>query len=555
MFWHSKNMLTNKGLPGERLRGARVLGAGACVVLALTSVGCGNSVDFFGGKPPPASKIQAEQGVSPLETDWSKVPVPPADGPELAPIAFVTPVYQKPDTESPAVGYLRVGARVARSREPVSKAGCPGGWYAVRPVGFVCAGPDATLDMSNPIARAIQVEPNRANPMPYKYAFVRAIAPNYLRVPTRAEQFQYEMGLKRHLHAWKRLHDKWDRLDIGANDVPLDANGVAIGGIPTEPKPMDMSVRFGGNDDDSVPWWLVGERRIPNISSFKAPPYAVIANRIKRHAGVALIGSFVAGPEAMNRRFAITTDTRLIPADKLKPTSGSPFHGYDIRDVGLPVAFSYRVGATSWRVEDGKLEHGPKLAWRQFIPLTGRVQMIRGVRMAETKDGAWVRSEDLKTIAKPGSLPPFAKQGVKWIDISIVSQSMVLWDGTKPVYATLVSTGRGGLGEPGKTLSTPRGVFRIYQKHVTTTMDSDVADHEFELRDVPWVMYFKGGYAIHGAYWHDGFGKVRSHGCVNVAPIDARYVFMWSLPQVPEHWQAAYAVPPFEKGTIVDIHP
>jgi lipoprotein-anchoring transpeptidase ErfK/SrfK len=104
-------------------------------------------------------------------------------------------------------------------------------------------------------------------------------------------------------------------------------------------------------------------------------------------------------------------------------------------------------------------------------------------------------------------------------------------------------------------LSTPQGIFRIFQKHVTTTMDSDVADHEFELRDVPWVMYFKGGYALHGAYWHDAFGRPRSHGCVNLAPIDARYVFFWTSPSVPEHWQATYAGDASEPGTLVNIHP
>jgi lipoprotein-anchoring transpeptidase ErfK/SrfK len=119
----------------------------------------------------------------------------------------------------------------------------------------------------------------------------------------------------------------------------------------------------------------------------------------------------------------------------------------------------------------------------------------------------------------------------------------------------LVSSGRDGLGEPGKTLSTPTGTYRIYQKHVTTTMDSDVADHEFELRDVPWVMYFKGSYALHGAYWHDDFGRVRSHGCINMSPIDARYTFEWSTPEVPEHWHAAYASEPLGEGTLISIHP
>ena len=48
---------------------------------------------------------------------------------------------------------------------------------------------------------------------------------------------------------------------------------------------------------------------------------------------------------------------------------------------------------------------------------------------------------------------------------------------------------------------------------------------DFELRDVPWIQYFASGYALHGAYWHDVFGIARSHGCINLAPIDARYVF------------------------------
>ena len=263
----------------------------------------------------------------------------------------------------------------------------------------------------------------------------------------------------------------------------------------------------------------------------------------------------MAGPAAQNRRFAITTDARLIPTDKLKADSGSPFHGHEISDLGLPVAFNRNTGARYWEYRDGELHRAEAVGWREFIPLTGTRKNIRGFDMVEAKNGKWLKRDGLKVAAKYSKLPSFAKRGVKWIDIAIVSQTMVLYEGDRPVYATLVSTGRDGLGEPGKTLSTPRGVFRIYQKHVTTTMDSDVADHEFELRDVPWVMYFKGGYALHAAYWHDDFGRVRSHGCVNLAPIDARYTFMWSLPDVPAHWHASYSGDSLGQGTLVRIHP
>jgi hypothetical protein len=424
----------------------------------------------------------------------------------------------------------------------------------VRPSGFVCAGPDATLSLDAPLVRAIAVEPNRDKPMPYSYAFVRAIAPNYLRVPNKEEQFTYEMRLERHLRSFSKLAKQWNDLDVGANDVPLSA-GLATGPIPEAAIPLDMNHRFGGSGDDSVPWWLKGERRIPNVSSFKAPPYAVIANRVKRHAGVALIGSFVAGPESQSRRFAVTTDVRLLPADKLKADSGSPFHGGDIRSTGLPVAFATAPDAEYLNDSGGKLERGDRVPSRAMIPLTGRVRLRGEKRLVETKDGHWIASDDVRTATKPSELPWFAKDGTKWIDVSILSQTLVLWEGATPVYATLVSTGKDGLGDPKTTHSTPTGTFRIYQKHVTTTMDSDMADHEFELRDVPWVMYFNSGYALHGAYWHDDFGRARSHGCVNLAPIDARYVFFWSTPSVPEHWHAAYAGGPLGGGTLVNIHP
>jgi hypothetical protein len=510
----------------------------------------------FAGGDPAASRLKPENGGLELDpNDFSKIPVPPANGPLLAPLSMTVAIMQKPDPKAETLGYLRVGARVARSEKPLGFEGCPDGWYAVRPAGVVCAGPNATIHLDHPLARALQVEPDRSKPMPYKYAFLRAIAPNYLRVPNKAEQLEYEMRLERHLRSWQKLHDKWDTLDVGANDVSLDTRGVAEGAIPEHALPMSESQRFGGNGDDHVPWWLDGDRRIPNISSFKAPSFAVIADRLKRHAGVSLIGSFVAGSAAQNRRFAVSADARLIPADKLKPDSGSPFHGYDIAKIGLPVAFARKEGTHFYDFDGGRPEAAEPLVGRELVALSGNVREFGGDRFVQARSGKWLKSAELRTAAKASKLPAWAEKHAKWIDVSLVNQTLVLWEGDVPVYATLVSTGRDGMGDPQKTLSTPMGTFRIYQKHVTTTMDSNVADHEFELRDVPWVMYFKSGYALHAAYWHDDFGHVRSHGCINMSPIDARFTFLWSAPEVPEHWHAAYTVDGQEQGTIVYVHP
>lgn len=85
-------------------------------------------------------------------------------------------------------------------------------------------------------------------------------------------------------------------------------------------------------------------------------------------------------------------------------------------------------------------------------------------------------------------------------------------------------------------------------------MDGSEADvNAIELHDVPYVQYFHQNYALHGAYWHDEFGKVRSNGCVNLAPKDAAWLFEWTEPLVIEGWHGAMA--PRESGTLIYIHP
>ncbi len=514
------------------------------------SVGCGES---SGVEPPALARVQRLQGAGELPFDATeRYAVPPLDGPRLAPLTLGTRLYASPDERSEKIGYLRLGAVVARSREPVSYRGCPAGWYAVRPVGFACSGPDATVDLEQPLAVAARREPDRASPMPYPYAFVRSVVPNYLRIPTREQQLEAEADLGQHLRQWrKRSHQRQDP-SVGANDVPLDARGIAVGPVAERAAPRALGERFGGDGTDAVPWWLQGGRKIPNVSTAQTPPSALLAGSAARHAGVALVDTFVAGPEAQGRRFAVTTDLRLLPVDKLRSELGSAFHGTELKE-GLPLAFAQNDSGTFWTVDGDQLTPQGRLTRRRPIALTGKVRMIRGVRIVQTREGSWVRSRDVQVAVKPRELPWFAHAGERWIDISLVNQTLVLWEGERPVFATLVSTGRDGLGDPSTTLSTPRGVFRIRQKHVTTTMDSAVADDEFELRDVPWVMYFKGGYALHAAYWHDDFGRMRSHGCVNLSPIDARHVFEWSLPNVPEHWHGAYASDVMGSGTIVRI--
>jgi hypothetical protein len=86
-------------------------------------------------------------------------------------------------------------------------------------------------------------------------------------------------------------------------------------------------------------------------------------------------------------------------------------------------------------------------------------------------------------------------------------------------------------------------------------MDGNSAgDGPYSIEDVPWVMYFEGSFALHGAFWHNLFGFMRSHGCVNMAPADARWVFLWSEPQLPPGWHGIYSNTTNRLGTRVYVH-
>jgi lipoprotein-anchoring transpeptidase ErfK/SrfK len=515
--------------------------------------------------PQPGEPV-ANSKVVPADSGGTTAPTAPptalepnmlakADGPELGVVQFMVSIYEKPDRRSKKLGYLRVGERVPRGEKPAAFDGCQGGFYNILPDGYVCTDDGATIDMDHSLMRAKLKTADHTKPLPYDYGFIRGIAPRYYRLPSTKEQFQYEMSLKKHLRSYGRLKEKWNAHDVGSNDVRIMEDGVVLGPPPEDPPVLDTFAKFGGDGTGNVPWFFDGSRQIPNISSFKVPDYAIITNRIKRHAGVALIDAF-AGDE---REFALTTDLRLIPISKLKPGRGSTFHGVELTEGWeLPVGFIKKAkGAYDYKKQKGRYKRRrKKMAYGMPIQLTGEVRKDGKNRYVETEDGTWIRTRDLAVAPKVSKLPRHAKkEGQKWIDVSIQRQTLILYQGTEPVYATMVSTGKDGLGDPRKTHSTPRGTFTIRDKHVTATMDSQVLGSEFELNDVPWVQYFKAGYALHAAYWHTEYGRARSHGCINLSPIDAYRIFGWTDPPLPSRWHSVTAAESTGKGTIVHVHP
>jgi hypothetical protein len=255
------------------------------------------------------------------------------------------------------------------------------------------------------------------------------------------------------------------------------------------------------------------------------------------------------------RRYGLATDLSLLPTDRLRPIRGSEFHGVEIdKDVSLPFAFVRRASARFYRYDKSKnkLTDDGEAPYRAAVPLTGKRQFFRGRLHEETRDGRWLSDQDASRIDPAKRMPAWGKAGERWLDVNITKQTLVAYDGEKPVFATLVSTGEAGLDDHEKTTATKRGIFRIHTKHVSSTMSSDEVGEEFELRDVPYVQYFEQGYALHGAYWHDRFGTPKSHGCINVSPEDARRLFFFTEPALPAGWHGVLTE---LTGTVVFVHP
>jgi lipoprotein-anchoring transpeptidase ErfK/SrfK len=123
------------------------------------------------------------------------------------------------------------------------------------------------------------------------------------------------------------------------------------------------------------------------------------------------------------------------------------------------------------------------------------------------------------------------------------------------VYATLISSGKESKDKD-KDHRTPTGEFRIREKHLTTTMDGDgsaAGDLPYSIEDVPYVQYFYRAYALHGAFWHSNYGVQMSHGCVNLAPLDAKWLFFFSAPEFRAGFHGIWAKPE-GAGTRVVIH-
>jgi hypothetical protein len=208
----------------------------------------------------------------------------------------------------------------------------------------------------------------------------------------------------------------------------------------------------------------------------------------------------------------------------------------------LPLAFVYGQAEVPLieRVDGGTVEVGTARKHARFNLL--RIERWANGEVALGEGGIAVARKHVR-IARARRRPDQVEARERWIHVDLDEQALVAYEGDRPVFATLVSSGKDGY-------ETPTGSFQVREKHVSTTMrGEDPVDGPYEVEEVPWTMYYFDSYALHGAYWHDDFGRTRSHGCTNIAPVDARWLFHFTADDVPAGWHARRQL----QGTFIEL--
>ena len=160
----------------------------------------------------------------------------------------------------------------------------------------------------------------------------------------------------------------------------------------------------------------------------------------------------------------------------------------------------------------------------------------------------YVPSHDMRLVPNDELtlLSPEVPQEEKLIVVERDTQMVTAFEGEKLVFSNRCSSGAEGT-------ETPKGEFRTYHKgpSVHMTNQGDALENIYNLPGVPWCSFFTGlGHAFHGTYWHNDYGRPRSHGCVNLTSEQAKFIYRWTLPTVPP--EADYVHLPGE-GTRVQV--
>jgi hypothetical protein len=285
---------------------------------------------------------------------------------------------------------------------------------------------------------------------------------------------------------------------------------------------------------------------VPFGRAAKKARLLAINGRVPQFGALSMLLKFRDEVKIRGRSYYRTRLGQLFDAREVKVREASTFSGIELQARGVILPLAWAQSRTSPKAsipvwsdpDDGDLVG--LLDPRAAVPILG-----------ETDDGlwahvgpeAWISTDDLH-VARRVEPPKDVGSSDRWVDVDLAEQVLVAYEGRRPVFTTLVST---GAAHP-----TPEGSYRIWVKFSEADMQGEARGHRYAVSSVPWTMYFYKDFALHAAYWHDGFGEARSNGCVNLSPQDARRLYLWTAPGVPTGWSMSYSTPDVP-GSLVQV--
>lgn len=518
-------------------------------------------------EPEPVKHPQTNEPGVPAEA----VPEPPWPGPFLGILRTSSGIYAHPSGKRrDKIGYAQEGALLPVKETKVKGDGCSAGWYEVVGGGYVCADQGSTNSKDPRVTNAPR-QPDLDAILPFSYARnARNGAPLYKSVPSAEQQRKYEpylfkdeVPVKDEKKAEKppseglspeqrKARDEQAKRTEAYRQAQLAMLGeealkklnAAEGDKPEPPASKAAPVEADAGVDDRK-WWQKDnvDPSTVKLSDLSAEGDDILAQRLVKGFYIAVDRKF----QWNGRQWFRSTKGYVAPSDTFHLTTGSAFKGIELDDTWhLPIGWVFGLGKTKNTYEVDVLAKKVKvkgsLKRLTAVNLTDEEAEIGKHTYIKCSDGSWMRKDDLR-ITTPSEPPADLAPGERWLDVDLSTQTAVLFEGTRPLYATLISSGK---THPQKDQdhSTPTGEWRIREKHVTATMDGDgtaAGDMPYSIEAVPYVMYFNKSYAVHGAFWHENYGVKMSHGCINMAPLDAKYVFFHTDPPVHPGWQGSWS--------------
>ncbi len=302
-----------------------------------------------------------------------------------------------------------------------------------------------------------------------------------------------------------------------------------------------------------------GRVAVENIKAYAAPSFdAEVVDKYWLDILLPIIGVEVSKDvDAYNRIWYQIGDGAYVYSGNIQPV---------LRRLNKPVYDHPELGSlaeVSVPFTDARREpdDDAKMAYRLYYETTHWV--VETVVNEETnkvwyllRDDKWnhesyyVLASHLRLIPADEIAPisPDLPSYLKHIDVRLKEQLFIAYEDNRPVYAARASTGARKIG--GKYY-TPSGSYTTFYKRPSRHMATDnLASSGYDLPGVPWVSYItKGGISFHGTYWHNDFGTPHSHGCINLSPQSAKWLYRWTTPIVPPEKEFIHTY----TGTRVEI--